>query len=153
MTPDTPPHVHTVGHSNLSVERFVALLHEHGVTTVVDVRSTPYSRRFPWFARERLARSLAAEGIDYVHMGEALGGRPREADLYDAEGAPDYGRMRRTPGYAEGLAHLTTLARQRRGVCVMCSEGDARHCHRTHLLAPDLLRAGVDVTHIPRPQD
>ena len=37
--------VKTIGHSNHPIERFVALLKAGGVERLVDVRSTPWSRR------------------------------------------------------------------------------------------------------------
>ena len=66
--------IRTIGHSNHPIERFVDLLKNAGVKLLVDVRSMPYSRRFPQFSRERLQKSLATTGIDYVWQGEALGG-------------------------------------------------------------------------------
>jgi hypothetical protein len=50
---------------------------------LVDVRSTPYSRRFPQFGRERLGKSLAEAGIGYAYEGAALGGLPKEGGSYD----------------------------------------------------------------------
>ena len=46
--------IKTIGHSNHPIDRFVALLKAGGVRRLVDVRSMPYSRRFPQFGRERL---------------------------------------------------------------------------------------------------
>jgi len=59
----------TIGHSNLSAERFVALLQGAGVTAVADVRSVPFSRRFPWFSKEPLAAWLEAASIAYLPFG------------------------------------------------------------------------------------
>jgi uncharacterized protein (DUF488 family) len=75
--------IRTVGHSNHSIERFVDLLKAVGVKLLVDVRSMSYSRRFPQFGRERLARTLGEAGIDYVWEGEALGGKPGQAGGYN----------------------------------------------------------------------
>jgi len=63
--------IKTIGHSNHPIGRFVDLLKSGGVEAVVDVRSTPYSRRFPQFGRERLAQSLSAAGILYRYEGAA----------------------------------------------------------------------------------
>ena len=43
----------------------------------------PWSRRFPQFGRERLAKSLAEAGIAYAWEGEALGGKPKAGGTYD----------------------------------------------------------------------
>ena len=59
--------IRTIGHSNHPIERFVDLLRAGGVGLLVDVRSTPWSRRFPQFGKERLAATLTAAGIGYVH--------------------------------------------------------------------------------------
>src|SRR5512144_618613 len=52
----------TIGHSNQPIDRFLALLRDAGVTAVADVRSRPFSRRFPWFSQKRLAERLARHG-------------------------------------------------------------------------------------------
>ena len=71
--------VFTIGHSTRSWEDFLSLLREAGVSTVVDVRRFPASRRYPHFGGPALARALAEAGIGYVHELD-LGGRrgPRE---------------------------------------------------------------------------
>lgn len=43
--------IYTIGHSTHPIEKFVRLLEDRGITLVVDVRSTPYSRHCPQFNR------------------------------------------------------------------------------------------------------
>jgi hypothetical protein len=50
----------TLGHSNHSLEKFIRLLEDNGVMTLVDVRSAPFSRHNPHFNRESLERELPA---------------------------------------------------------------------------------------------
>ena len=133
-----PQQIFTVGHSNHSIEAFVALLHAHGVQTLVDVRSQPYSRYSPHFNREPLAAAVTAAAINYVYLGDSLGGRPQQADLYDpGEERPNYGRQRETPLYQAGVRRLAEIAR-RQPTAIMCSEGDPAHCHRCLLIGPSL---------------
>jgi hypothetical protein len=35
----------TIGHSNHNIEKYIALLKEHQVTAIADVRSSPYIRQ------------------------------------------------------------------------------------------------------------
>src|SRR5262245_33526362 len=65
--------VHTIGHSTRTADAFVSLLLAHTIDCVVDVRRWPASRRYPHFARESLARTLAAARIEYVWR-QDLGG-------------------------------------------------------------------------------
>src|SRR2546429_64449 len=59
--------IYTVGHSTRSLETFLALLAEHQIRLLVDVRRYPASRRYPHFVQEPLAAALEAVGIAYPH--------------------------------------------------------------------------------------
>ena len=74
----------TIGHSNRSLEDFVALLHASEVQQIVDIRAFARSRTNPSFNEDVLPRSLAAEGIAYRHLA-ALGGRRPRSDTVPAE--------------------------------------------------------------------
>lgn len=149
--------VYTIGHSNAPAERVVALLCEHGIETLVDVRSVPTSRHAPWFSRRALARTLAAAGVRYVWMGAALGGRPRDPACYKDGRLPqghadylrlvDYAKVAAQPWYTRGVRDLIHIARARR-TAILCSEEDPRRCHRLHLIAQTLTAAGLAVFHI-----
>ena len=65
-------------------------------TAVADVRSAPMSRFSPHFNKAALAASLAGQGIDYVFLGKALGGRPERAEMYTQRP----GRLREDGGVA-----------------------------------------------------
>src|SRR5260370_1525455 len=80
----------TIGHSNLEIADFLAVLATHGVRTLCDVRSRPASSRFPQFNRESLESDLAPAGIRYEFFGESLGGRPSDPLVYRAYGHGDY---------------------------------------------------------------
>ena len=152
-----PSSIYTIGHSNHTIEAFIALLRRHEITLVVDVRSQPYSRWSHQFNREILARDLQDAGVAYQFMGDALGGRPADSSLYDPDQElPDYQRVEQTPAYQAGIDQLLDLAAPPfppklgglRGVAVMCSEGDHRRCHRHLLITQTLLGRGVRVLHI-----
>jgi uncharacterized protein (DUF488 family) len=136
----------SIGHSNIPADRFVALLRKASVNAVADVRSTPYSRFFPWFSRKPFEQRLAAEGIGYLSYGESLGGRPRDQDLY-RDGVADYEAMARSAEFQDGLGRLQNEAGKHR-VCLMCAEREPLDCHRCLLLARALSAQGQTVGHI-----
>jgi uncharacterized protein (DUF488 family) len=136
----------TIGHSNIPIDRFVALLHQAEVTAVADVRSVPASRRFPWFSKNNLAMRLAHERIDYAAMGDVFGGRPGDERLY-CDGIADYEAMAREPHYLDGLARLRTEAARLR-ICLMCAEREPLECHRCLLVARSLAEHGLAIGHI-----
>jgi uncharacterized protein (DUF488 family) len=136
----------TIGHSNIPAERFVGMLRTAGVDTVADVRSTPFSRRFPWFSGKNLAARLRQEGMVYTAFGDSLGGRPRDPALY-CDGTADYGAMAKQEDFRVGLNRLLTLAADRR-VCLTCAEREPLDCHRCLLVARALAARGLSIGHI-----
>jgi uncharacterized protein (DUF488 family) len=136
----------TVGHSNHSPERFIALLRGAGVTAVADVRSAPYSRHAPQFNRDQVRDDLGRAGIAYVFLGRELGGRPAEREFY-ADGVADYEKMARAPAFAAGLERVIEGAQSHR-IALMCSERDPLTCHRCLLVGRALEERGARVSHL-----
>jgi uncharacterized protein (DUF488 family) len=136
----------TIGHSNLEGERFIALLSKTNVTVLVDVRSIPYSRRYPQFSRDALAARLGASGIVYVSLGNALGGRPQDPALM-CDGVADYEAMARAPAFRAGLEHVIA-GNTRQRICLMCAEREPLDCHRCLLVGRALSERGLRVGHI-----
>lgn len=141
-----PPEIFTIGHSNHPIDRFLALLSGAGVTAVADVRSVPYSRFAPQFRKPALTQALAAAGIGYVFLGEALGGRPRDPGCW-RDGRADYELMAATPRFRDGLDRVLEEARRDR-VALMCAEREPLDCHRALLVARRLKERGALVRHI-----
>jgi uncharacterized protein (DUF488 family) len=136
----------SIGHSNIPAERFIGLLRHAGVNAIADVRSTPFSRRFPWFSGKNLATTLAQHGMAYLACGEALGGRPRDAALY-RNGVADYEAMARQSDFQIALDRLTAEDAQCR-ICLMCAEREPLDCHRCLLVARSLAERGLTIGHI-----
>jgi uncharacterized protein (DUF488 family) len=137
----------SVGHSNHDWSAFVALLRGASVTSLADVRSSPYSRRHPHFNKGPLEEGLCEHGIAYVFLGNLLGGRPASPALYDDEGRVDYERVRRTTEFQHGLERLTHgLSGQT--VAFLCSEEDPLDCHRGLMIAPALAARGFTPGHL-----
>ena len=131
--------IKTIGHSNQPIERFMGLLKAGGVEVLVDVRSTPYSRRFPQFGRERLTASLTGAGILYRYEGTALGGKP--------EGGASYDDLAAQPAFISALDRLVHGAADAT-LCLMCAEKDPLDCHRTVLVSRRLAERGMTIEHL-----
>jgi hypothetical protein len=123
----------SIGHSNIPADRFIALLRDAGADAVADVRSTPYSRFFPWFSHRNLEARLVTEGMAYLPYGKTLGGRPQDQSLY-RDGIADYEAMARQNDFRAGLAQLQTDASRLR-VCLMCAEREPHGSTEQRLMA------------------
>jgi uncharacterized protein (DUF488 family) len=140
--------IRTIGYGARSLGHFVEAIQAVGAQYLVDVRSAPYSRYKPEFSREPLAARLEQDGIQYVFMGDALGGMPDDPSCYGPDGRVDYARCRLRPRFLEGLESLEAGWEAGYKIVLMCSEGKPQECHRTKLLAEELVAAGVPVVHI-----
>ena len=142
----TAPRVFTIGHSNHSLEAFLELLANHGVTAVADVRSAPFSRFCPQFNRDALSAALKDRGIRYTFLGRELGGRSADPACY-RDGQIRYELVARTSSFRDGLARIVDGAARHR-IALMCAEKEPLDCHRTLLVAPALAALGIAVSHI-----
>jgi len=151
------PPVFTVGHSTRPIADLLALLAEHGVRTLVDVRRFPGSRRHPQYSRDALAASLAEAGIQYVHE-PGLGGRraarpdsPHTA--WRVEAFRGYADYMETPEFQAALERLIRRAEDQaegQTVAILCAEAVPWRCHR-RLISDALVARGVQVMHILSP--
>jgi uncharacterized protein (DUF488 family) len=138
--------IYTIGHSKHRIERFLALLGQHGITAVADVRSTPYSRFNPQFNRKALQQALADAGIEYVFLGKELGARAADPACYE-NGSVSYAKLAATALFQQGLERLQTGMSAHR-IAVMCAEKEPLDCHRTILVTRELGRRGIQAAHI-----
>jgi uncharacterized protein (DUF488 family) len=149
------PPIFSIGHSTRSIDEVLAMLREAGVSRIADVRRYPRSRRHPQFNSDELGRSLSEIDADYHHL-PLLGGRraarPGGASrntLWRVEAFRNYADYAETPAFADALAELERLARER-PTAYMCAEAVWWRCHR-RLITDYLLARGWQVVHLIAP--
>jgi uncharacterized protein (DUF488 family) len=148
---------YTIGHSNKEISVFIDLLNKYDIDLLIDVRSYPYSQYNPQFNKQNIEKDLSAKGIDYLFLGNYLGGRPKDPTCYKGGEIPtskvnyldvvDYIEVSKRDWYHKGIEILLSKARSNR-VAIMCSEEDPNRCHRHHLIAKTLLDKCFAVRHI-----
>jgi len=138
--------IFTVGHSDHSPEDFVDLLQRHGIEAIADVRSAPFSRRFPAFNKESLRNILAKNSISYVFLGKELGARPADSSCF-RDGRADFDLIARSEAFRNGMARLLKGASRMR-IALLCAEKEPLQCHRCILAGRVLAEQGEDVVHI-----
>lgn len=141
--------IYTIGHSNHDLGDFLAVLVQHGVEALCDVRSRPGSFRFPQFNREPLEAAASLAKIEYQFLGESLGGRPEDPHFYYPDGQVDYFARRKSPGFTAGIDRLMEFSRAA-NLALMCAEEDPLQCHRFLMICPALVERGVAPVHIRR---
>lgn len=145
--------VWTIGHSTRTWPEFLALLREHGVELLADVRHFPGSERVPWTNRGALAGALEEAGLayeDFVDLGGYRTPRPDSPNLgWRNPGFRGYADHMATAPFAAALDRLLLEARARKAA-ILCAEAVPWRCHRG-LLSDALLARGARVVHILGP--
>ena len=145
------PRIFTLGHSDRTLDQFMAILERSSIRLVIDIRSNPASARFPWFERNALSRALEDRGLTYRWLRELGGRRPftpgeEQHVALDDEGMRRYAAALNTAEIGQscqtvlGLAASTVAA-------LLCAERNPADCHRA-LLADKLQVMGARVVHI-----
>ena len=119
---------------------------QHRISAIADVRSVPYSRRHPQFNRAELAEALKVHRIAYVFLGKELGARTNDSACYE-DGRVSYRLLSKTSLFKSGIARVRD-GNRRKVIALMCAERDPLDCHRTILVARELVEGGAVVAHI-----
>jgi uncharacterized protein (DUF488 family) len=143
------PNICTIGYEGAAVEDLIASLKQAGVTRVLDIRESPYSKREE-FSGSAIAAALARYDIGYTHIRE-LGNPPagREAaraghmigfrEILNAHLDSKVGQ--------DGLARALTIAADET-VCLLCLEKSANHCHRSVVSARMRQTSGQQIVNL-----
>jgi uncharacterized protein (DUF488 family) len=117
--------IYSIGYQRLTPEILKETLRSHNITLLIDVRSTPYSRK-PQFNRKKLEQRFGLNA--YVWKGDILGGK--------------FG-----PALETGIDFLCQLDRVG-NQALMCLENDPRDCHRYQDIGIRLLQHDIDIIHL-----
>jgi uncharacterized protein (DUF488 family) len=121
----------TIGYQSETQAQVIDRLKRAGVEVLIDVRAIAASRR-AGFSKTVLAASLAAEGVDYVHLrqlGTPKPGRDAARKGRIAEMRAIYEDHLKEPAAQLELAHAGEIARERKAA-LLCFEADPAGCHR-----------------------
>jgi uncharacterized protein (DUF488 family) len=146
----------TIGHGTRPIAGFVELLNAAEVQVVVDVRTAPRSRTNPQFDGGTLAASLAATDIEYRHIAELGGLRPRQQQVpvninafWENQSFHNYADYAMGREFHSAFGELRKLGYAKR-CAIMCAETLWWRCHR-RIISDYLLAAGETVFHILGP--
>ena len=143
-TPSAEPAVYTVGYQGLSIDAFLNLLLERGITQLVDTRFTPASRVYEYHAST--LRNLC-ERVGIGFQPEPMLGVPKNTRerFFQARNHRQFKRdyseiLRAQRDRVIAISDLMT----RTPAAVMCYERDVSNCHRSYLAHELAAISGLD---------
>jgi uncharacterized protein (DUF488 family) len=142
--------LYTIGYGNRTLENFISLLQKYDIKILVDVRTTPFSRFRPQFNKLSILRTLEERGIQYIHKGAELGGKPAEIKNVIYEVYNIHQEKRKSITYLQGISFLEQGLEMDCKMAIMCCELDYKNCHRYSLVGEDISNRGWEVLHIDK---
>jgi len=141
--------LYTIGYEKALLKDVISTLAAAGISTLLDVRDRPISRR-PGFSKRQLAAAIEEAGMSYLHL-DALG-TPPEGRLanrrreWDRFWAIVEERLAR-PEAELALQQAARIA-DAATCCLLCYESDWQICHRRRVAEILCRRHGFAVRHL-----
>ena len=130
--------IYTIGYGLRTIQEFTTLLKHFEIKYLIDIRSIPHSKFNSKFNQGELKFHLSRESIQYVFLGDNLGGRPSDNTCYNEEGKVDYSKVVTKEFYKEGIVRIKKAHENGLNIVLMCSETKPSHCHRSKLIGMTL---------------
>ena len=127
-------HLFTIWYGNQNASLVIERLKKNGVTCLVDVRSSPYSKWQMTLNKDKFQKSLEQGGLSYIYAWKYLWGLDKNNEK------PEW------QVWIDRLKKIITDNPQN-NYCIMCAEFNYRECHRYYWISKDL-QDDVEITHI-----
>lgn len=138
----------TIGHSIYEVQDFIKLLQKNNINTIVDVRSTPYSKFASQYNKDSIKQYLKENKICYIFMGDLLGARYEDKNLLFDNGKVNFKKVQEIKSFQDGITRLEKGITKGYNISLMCSEKEAFDCHRFGLISEFLSKKNINIQHI-----
>lgn len=134
------PKLFLTGYEKETIDEFLIKLEKAGITTVIDVREIPLSRK-NGFSKVNLGKILKGRGIEYYHFPELGSPSKIRGELKATGDYLEFFRAYRKHARNELVAvkDVLTLIQKKKHSVLLCFERNCELCHRT-ILASELLK-------------
>lgn len=140
--------VYTIGHSNHDIQQLISLIKGKAIDLVLDVRSAPWSKRYPQFNRPEFSAELGRQGIAYEWFGQCFGARQTDESFYTPAGWLNYASYTASSDFKDGVKQMDIFLIQGKTPVLLCAEKDPFDCHRAIMVGRALSLLGYEIRHV-----
>ena len=139
--------IYTIGYTGFSLSEFLNVLKNYKIQVVIDVRSSPYSERYPNYNRPNLEDTLKKSGIYYRNYADEFGAR-QDNPIYYTDGYLDFKKFSKSQAFQNGVVKIRNSLDKGYLIAFLCAEKDPIQCHRAILVSREFSDLGYNVHHI-----
>jgi len=139
--------IFTIGYADLEIDDFIKILKEHHINSLIDVRSTPFSKFHPEYNKPVFSKILEVNKIIYRNYKKEFGAR-QENSIYYPNGYLDFSMFTKSQVFIEGMEKIIKAIPLGYKFVLMCSEKDPVTCHRNIMVAKAFYDKGVSINNI-----
>lgn len=140
--------IYTIGHSNYTTEKLIAMLRYHNIDCVVDIRGIPYSKYNIQFNKEVIKSTLTQAGFVYIYMAKEFAANRENKISYNSIGYADFEKVINENDFINGIRRLKSGCEKGYKIVLLGAMQDPKRCHRSILVGRALRDNGFDVRHI-----
>jgi uncharacterized protein (DUF488 family) len=126
----------TIGYEGKTIDKYLQILIQNQINTIIDVRKNPYSMKFN-FTKKKFSEHLKRVDIDYFHIPELGIESDRRAKLEtekDYKSLFDYYKKNNLVHQVNKLKNIYSLLNNKKRIALTCFERDFYYCHR-HIIS------------------
>lgn len=139
--------IYTIGYTVFSIDDFIDVIKYYGISCVIDVRSSPFSKHYPDYNKDVLEQRLKQHGILYRNYAKEFGARQTNPIYYSGD-IVDFDKFIQSAQFLEGVSRVTKGIEKGYKFALMCAEKDPINCHRSIMLGKGFSKNGYEVNHI-----
>ncbi|MDE6585515.1 MAG: DUF488 domain-containing protein [Clostridia bacterium] len=140
--------IYTIGYTGFTRDEMLQELINRNINALIDVRSSPFSERYPDYNKVEFAEFLKLNGIVYRNYSVEFGARQDAPEYYTSDGYLDFNKFAASKKFIDGVNKIISSAQQNYKFVLMCAEKDPITCHRTILVAKAFYERGCHIIHI-----
>lgn len=138
----------TIGYAGFLLDDFIKELKKYNIDVVIDVRSFPYSERYPDYNKPAIESALKNVGIYYKNYANEFGARQKNRAFYSSNGYLDFDVFSKSEQFQNGVEKMINSTKKGYTIVFMCAEKEPIQCHRTILVAREFDKLGFSVIHL-----
>ena len=138
----------TIGYTAFpEIKDFIETLKKYNITSVIDVRSEPFSEYYVQYNKNSLILKLKAENILYANFREEFGARQTNINFF-TDGILDFEKFYVSDKFQSGFLRIKNGLKKGYNIAFMCAEKYPETCHRNIMVARYFYQNGYDVKNI-----